>query len=543
MADAQAAGKGRVWNWKPYIFLFLILALFYLPFPNRHPQFDGVGYYVIAQMNLQQTGGAVPTSHVLPQPFFTTLYSLHQLMGIQYSISRFFSLCDSLLMIGSLLILFGFYKNIIRDSRIAFLATLALGSCFAIWYFGTDIENVSLATFSAALLLNIGWRTSHKNTMVRGVLLGLLAVFATLCMQTLAVLSLFAVIYYFRQGKRRLAFSMLFSFIFILLLTYSILAFSYLGYSTLDEFKLYLLGHADISHTQSQGWMTLTPLTPFAAVVGFSRAILGLHPLMNLPWLKEMALTGLPGNVLSNQIAMAEGITPWLIYPLIATTIMLLLSLPVFLWFAWKGHKQTKEEKDSGIATGLLVLYAGFMALLTIIWLPQGGEFWLPVVIILIPLAARYLTRLKPMVRIYACVWVGLLAFTNLFGSIRPFADETVDPTLPSILYLDEIRQPDDLYLIPSSAAYPQHSVFYWVIPVASIESQYNSSDALWEKDFRESKGTIYFSSDLFNLKSHKELNLKGPTYYLATQDWENLTQQARTLRNIGSLEILAVKR
>jgi hypothetical protein len=543
MADDITPQRGRDWGWKPYVFLILILALLYLPFPNRHPQLDGIGYYMGAKLGDLHSMGALATTHMLPQPFFVLMNLLHKSLGIGYNLAGFFSLCDSLLMIGSILILYGFYRNIIRKSQPAFLSALALGTCFAAWYFGTDIENVSLAIFSTALLLNVGWRTSHQNTVTRGILLGFLALFATLCMQTLAVLSLFMVIFFLRQHKHKLAFSMLATFLLTLFLTYFLVAFAYLGLSNLDELKAYLFGHAEISRSQHLGWMRITPMTPFAAVVGFSRAILGLHPLMNIPWVKELALTSLRENVLSNQIAMAEGIVPWLKYPLIATTFILALTLPLLVWFAWKGSKRPPSQKDLGVDTRLLLIYACFMALLTTIWLPQGGEFWLPIVTVLIPLAMRYLTKLQPAVWIYIYGWIGILAFTNLFGSIQPFANDAVDPTLPSILYLDEIRHPDDLYLIPYNKAYPQRWVFNWVLPVASVGLDNTTANPLWENEFGNGKGIIYFSSDLYNLAPQTVSEKMGPAFYLKTADWERITRHPDKVTSLGALVILAAQR
>jgi hypothetical protein len=542
MADVRAASNGRVWNWKPYIFLILILALFYFPFPNRHPQLDGAAYYVYAQAGWQEKI-ALPANHVLPQPFFLLMNSVHKLFGIQLNLASFFSLCDSLLMIVALLILFGFYQRLFEKLKPVFIAIMALGSCFAVWYFATDIENVALVMLGAALLLNVGWRPSHSDTIIRGILLGLLAVFATLCMQTLAVLSIFSAFYYLRMGKRKLAFSFLLCYLLVLGSIYSLIAFAYLGINTLEHFKNYLLGYAEISNAQRSGWMSISLMTPFAAAVGFSRAFLGLHPLMNLPWLKEMAVNGLPGNVLSNQIAIAEGITPWLQIPLMVFTVLLLISLPVFLWLAWKGSKRTKLDRDHGIDSRLLLVYAIIMALLTIVWLPQAGEFWLAVLIVLMPLAMRRLSAMNPGIWIGASIWVGLVAFTNLFGSIRPFADDTVDPTLPSILYLDEIRQPDDLYLIPYGTAYPQRWVFKWVIPVKTITPGPNQPDGIWENEFRHCTGTIYFSSDLFQLNSQKQLSVSDPAYNLAVSDWNDLSRSAIIAHKIGTLEIWAAKR
>jgi hypothetical protein len=542
MADDVTPTKGRDWGWKPYVFLILILALLYLPFPNRHPQFDGIAYYVDAQTNWQSRI-ALPANHVLPEPFFLVMNSIHRTFGIKYNLAGFFSLCDSLLMIGALLIMFGFYKRILGETKTAFFTVLALGCCFATWYFATDIENVALVVMGAALLFSIGWRRTHADRIGRGILLGLLAVAAALCMQTLAVLAVFTAVYFWRQKKRRLAVSFLGSFILVLFLLYALIAFVYMGVTSVEQFKNYVLGYAEISHAQSQGWMNISLMTPFAAIVGFSRSFLGLHPLMNLPWLKEMALKGLPGNVIGNQIAMAEGIAPWLQMPLYISTFILLLALPFVLWCAWCGRKQKKDDMENGTNAGLLLIYAIVMAVLTTIWLPQGGEFWLAVIVILLPLAMRKLMAVWREEWVILYCWLGLLAFTNLFGSIHPFADETVDPVLPSILYLDEIRKPDDIYLVPYSQAYPQRLIFHWVVPVISISSSQNPTNEPWEKVYRDSTGTIFFSSFLFNLQPQSLQHKMDPGYNLSSMDWERLLCSEKLVRNIGSMQIFTAQR
>jgi hypothetical protein len=437
-------------------------------------------------------------------------------------------------------VLFTFFRRVTRAENAAVWCSLTLGLCFTTWYFGTDIENVALALCASSLLLGAGWRRHPKDSITAGVLLGALGAFAVLCHQSLIVLAIFTGVYCMRQGMRRSVLTYFLSLAVLLGLAYLLVPRLFYSINTISVTISYVLGY--VGQSRLGGWSQLGLSTPLAALVGFSRAFLGLHPLMNLDWVKELAVGGLPANVLSNQIAIAAGIPTTLQPLLIALTLILLLSLPVIILFAIKGSKSLVDDNSQGVDSRLMLLYAAVVMLLTIWWLPLGGEFWLPVVVVLLPLAARYLSGLKPALWIYAYVWTGLLTFTNLFGSILPFADETVDPTLPSILYLDGIRQTDDIYLIPYNQAYPQRWVFGWVIPIKAIMPDGSESVSL-DKKIRDNTGRIYFSSDLFTLAEMETMTTRDTTYILNSSDWQRLIQNAESVHTVGSLWIMAAGR
>jgi len=533
--------KGRVWNWKFYIFLILILALCYLPFPNRHPQYDGIKYYAQAKALNWNDPGLLPANDMLVSPVFNISALLAKNIGFGTSLSHWLSVTDSLVMIVALVLLYAFYRRITGSDTGALWSCLALGVCFSTWYFATDIENVALTVFASSLLLCIGWQRNKKESFLRGILMGLLGTFAALCHQSLIVLAIFTGIYLLRQRMIKQAVAYFSTLLLTLILVYLFASLIFYSINTISGVVGYVFGY--VGQTGVGGWHKLDWSTPMAGVIGFSRAFLGLHPLMNIAWFRTLAINGLPGNILSNQIAIASGIPSLLQTPLIISTFVLLLSLPIFLTLAVKGVAPQPNDKSSGADKTLMLVYAIVTAILALWWLPQGGEFWLSAIIFLIPLVASHLLKLKPVVWIYAFIWVGLLAFTNLFGSIRPFADETVDPTLPSILYLDEIRQPDDLYLIPYSEAYPQRWVFPWVIPVNAIVLESNLRDERWERLFRKSRRIVYYSSELLQLKSGEETDMRDPAYIMTLKDWADLTRNYEKIHSFGEMEILAAKR
>jgi hypothetical protein len=529
--------------WQLSLLLALCLALLYLPFPNRHPQYDAIGYYQIAKSCQWDNSFLLPFNHMLSGPLFKLVGSIVFFLTGGKNLAGWLSCFDSLLMIVALCLLARFYSRIINSKVWGHFAAFFMGVCFETWYFGTDIENISLTLFSTSLLVSLCWKVKQGSQIKNGILSGALAAFSIFCMQYTGLIGLFLAIYYWKRKLRMQSIIHLVTMFTIIISTYVLIAVTIFDANSLNDVKYYVLGYGNIVQPDNTtDWAAISYTTPFRTMVGLSRTMLGLHPLMNLPFLQNLAEQGLKMNIISNQISIARGIASWLQYPLSILTILLLLFIPGLFYFAWKGRKQKTEfVKDFANEPGLLFVYAVCLSLFFTWWIPQAGEYWLSVVIIIIPLAIRGVLGLDKVWRIGIKSFVGGLVIVNLFGSIIPFSDEKVDPRLPLILQVDEIRNSEDIFLVPADYAYPQRWSFFWVYPILQTPNQ-NMIFDLSNKNrssYRIPRRVFFIENTLTYEPEGDPTKFGGPFYILTDSDKQWLRTNGRPVLQIGDLVVL----
>lgn len=530
-------------NWQISLLLALCLALLYLPFPNRHPQFDAIGYYHIAKSPVWSNHFLLPFNHMLPGPLFKLIGSINSFIAGGTNLARWLSYFDSLLMITALCILARFYSRLVNSIKWGHFAAFFMGVCFETWYFGTDIENISLTLFSTSLLVSLCWREMKGSQIKNGVISGALAAFSIFCMQYTGLIGLFLAIYYWRQKLRTQSIIHLVTMFLMLVSTYILVSVTVFGANTFNELKFYVLGYGSIVGVDNAtDWATISYTTPLRTVVGLSRTMLGLHPLMNIPFFQNFAEHSLHLNIITNQVSIARGIAPWLKYPLSILTILLLLAIPGVFYFAWKGRKRKPEcEKDCINEPGLLFVYAVCLSLFFTWWIPQAGEYWLSVIIIIIPLAIRGVLGFGKVWRIGIISFVGGLVVVNLLGSIIPYADENVDPGLPSILRLDEIRGSEDIFLVPADFVYPQRWSFFWVYPIVQTPNQNKTFDLVNtnRSSYKTSRRVFFTKNTLTYEPKGDPGRFGGPFYVLADYDKQWLITHGKPVLQIGDLIVL----
>lgn len=514
MADAQVAGKGRDWGWKPYIFLILILALVYFPFPSRHPQFDGIGYYMLAKMGNWNTVALMPANHVLPTPLILLISSIRSLLDIKLNLAAFLSLYDSLLMIGAVLLFYGFYKRIIPNQKLSFLCALALGFSFQTMFNATDIENVAVVIFAMGLTFNICWRKARGNQIISGILSGFLATISMLAIEYLAFLGPILFIYYLTLGQKKRAITHIIVFFILSSLSFLLIALLFYRVTSFDEFRGYLLGYGGVLGV-SGGWVPFSWRTPINAFIGLVRSLLGLHPLMHWQWLEQMARQFLPGAIMANHVATANGIIPWLRMPLFLLTSILIISVPFMIWLTWLGQR-IRKTLSTEAQPQLLALFVVILGFFIIWFLPSAGEYWISVLTILLPLAFIGLNRFKKIALPAGLAFTVTLLIVNLFGSVMPLADEKNDPVVPLILRMDETRQPCDILLVPPTSGFPQRWLFAWVVATAVPGSAHNHP-ALGEHPLVKSCNDlrIYYMQEVFNQQNSDDESIYGEVFSL----------------------------
>ncbi len=537
MAKDQVASKGRGWGWKPYVFLTLILALVYIPFPSRHPQFDSIGYYMLAKMSNWSILALMPANHVLPAPSFLLISSIRSLLGIKLNLAAFLSLYNSLLMIGAVLLFYGFYKRIIPDKKLSFLCALALGFSFQTIFNATDFDNVALVIFAMGLTFNICWRKTTNNQITSGILSGFIATISVLAIEYLAFLGPIIFIYYLVLGQKKRAITHIVVFFILSSLSFLLIAILFHRVTSFDEFRGYMLGYGGVLGV-SGGWVPFSWRTPINAFIGLVRSMLGLHPLMHWQWLEQMARQFLPGVVMANHIATANGIITWLRVPLFLLTSILIITVPFLVWLAWLGQ-HVRKSLSAETQPQLLALFVVILGLFIIWFLPSAGEYWISDLTVLLPLAFIGLNRFKRIAFPIGLTFSAILLIVNLFGSIMPLADEKNDPVVPFILRMDETRQPCDILLVPPTSGFPQRWLFHWVVATAVPRSPH-SHLPIAEHYLAKSCGSmrVYFMQEIFNPQNADDESVYGEIFSLNEDQVSSLKNASDKAYALGQLEL-----
>jgi len=441
-------------------FLLLYLWSHISNFFNRDPL-----YYAL-QVETSPSWAALLSDrhHLLYRPVARLWFTLWQALGYREGAIFPLQALSALVGAAAVAIFFLLCLRLTQSRRWALLAAAFLGFSYGMWRYSAEAYPhifLLLFTVSAALALAVGLQENAPAGLPRHRLrafsvAGILTALAALFYQTgvfFAVAALWLILAR-RQASRSSRASAALAF----LLPCFALALLYLWVITSQE-----RGIGGILHYQygPSGWMgygKIMPANLLKAPVGAANLFVGevfaREHLSALPKVKGILIShsGIPALPHDGAPPSLAALLP--LYLLLGASLLALVRLIFLVFFNWR---RMGEQFPLGRALAMvwLIPYAAF----PIWWFPENRQYWLgalPPLCLLFSLAAKACPHpgspaKRPGGLRLLALSAGLLALTNLFGSIGPDRRPESNPLLQRTYALADIIGPRDLVITMSA--------------------------------------------------------------------------------------------
>lgn len=256
-------------------------------------------------------------------------------------------------------------------------------------------------------------------------------------------------------------------------------------------------------HARGGMWTPFSLASPVKAIVGFTKAIFGLHFLFSFDSFVGPMQKAFPTKILLEEQFLAAHISrPQVLLAALGTLSAGLASLYLFFQLA-RGARADSAPASPALqgaqSSGLLLTAFGFYATFNTLWEPQNIEFWIAPLLFLAGLLGNAIARLgatSPLINrrlmLTTQVLVASLFVSNLLGSILPQTTSSTDYWYTTNSYLFKNAKKGDL--IVTECGHICNGYLRYHTPATTIRLSKVSADELGSA-LAAAVGDIYVSS------------------------------------------------